>query len=210
MRIGVLGGTFDPIHNGHLILASCAYEQLKLQEVRFLPAGDPWRKAGLEVSPVAQRLDMVRLATASDPRFSVDESEARREGPTYTADTLPKLKDELGPEAEIFLLLGEDALEDMRYWHRPEDIFAAAKLAVAPRFETPVPSPLVDKDAPPLRLPPIERIDMPCIGINATDLRARVRRGGSLAYLVPVAVQDYIKEQRLYQAPADSPARRRS
>jgi nicotinate-nucleotide adenylyltransferase len=210
VRIGVLGGTFDPIHNGHLILASCAYEQLELQEVRFLPAGDPWRKAGVEVSPASRRLEMVRLATAGDPRFSVDESEVRREGPSYTADTLLKLKDELGPKAEIFLLLGEDALEDMRYWHRPEDIFAAAKLAVAPRFETPVPSPPRGNEAPPLQLPPIERIDMPCIGINATDLRARVRRGGSLAYLVPAAIEAYIKKQRLYQAPANPPMRRRS
>jgi nicotinate-nucleotide adenylyltransferase len=199
LRVGILGGTFDPVHIGHLILAHCAAEQLKLDQVRFIPTGDPWRKASRQVTPAQHRLEMTRLATAGDKRFTVDDCEVRREGPTYTTETLQALKLELGPGTELYFLIGEDALDDMPYWHKPEVIFEVAHLAVAPRMDTPVaPAPQGHADKL-LALPPYERIDMPYIGISSTDLRARVQRGGSLHYLVPDAVGRYISEQRLYR-----------
>jgi nicotinate-nucleotide adenylyltransferase len=200
LRVGVLGGTFDPPHLGHLVLASCAAEQLGLERVLFVPAGDPWRKAARRVTPAAQRLEMTRLAIAGDPRFDVDPTEVQRQGPSYTSDTLRELKQRLAPESHLYFLVGEDALEDIRYWHEPEAIFAAATLAVAPRMETPVPEPPSEHAGSALALPPFERIDMPYIGISSTDLRRRVQRGESLRYLVPDAVGRYIREQGLYQA----------
>ncbi|HEY7270813.1 MAG TPA: nicotinate-nucleotide adenylyltransferase [Dehalococcoidia bacterium] len=198
MRIGVLGGTFDPIHTGHLILASCAADQLKLDKVLFIPAGDPWRKAARTVTAGAKRLEMVRLATTDDPRFDLDDRELRREGPTYTSDTIRELKAECGPQAQLFFLAGEDALDDMRFWHKPDVIFAAARLAVAPRMATPLPSP-PDHEGASLELPEFERINMPYVGISSSDVRERAARGGSLRYLVPDAVDHYIKQEGLYR-----------
>lgn len=199
MRVGVLGGTFDPPHLGHLILAHCAFEQLKLDAVKFIPAGDPWRKVSYELTPAQHRLAMARLAIAGDARFAVDDREVRRQGPTYTSETLTELRSALGASAQLYFLVGEDAVEDMRYWHDPQAIFAAARLVVAPRLDTPVPVPPAGGGSEPLVLPDHDRVDMPYIGINATDLRARIRRGESVKYLVPDAVDAYIREQGLYR-----------
>jgi len=201
LRVGVLGGTFDPPHLGHLILASCAAGQLGLDKVLFVPAGDPWRKAARRVTPAGQRLEMARLATAGDPRFEVDPTEVQRPGPSYTSDTLRELKQRLPRESRLYFLVGEDALEDMRYWHEPEAILAAATLAVAPRMETPVPQPPEEHSGTALALPPFERVDMPYIGISSTDLRRRVQRGDSIRYLVPEAVERYVRERGLYLEP---------
>ena len=199
MKLGILGGTFDPIHTGHLILAHCAAEQLDLERVFFVPAGDPWRKASRDVTPATHRLAMVRLAVEADKRFEIDDREVRRDGPTYTTDTLRELKGELGAGTEFFFLVGEDSLTDMPYWHEPEAIFELARLAVAPRMGTPVPAPPTSHDARHLHLPQFVRIDMPYIGISSTDLRARAQRGESLRYLAPDAVDRYIKNQGLYR-----------
>lgn len=198
MRLGVLGGTFDPVHLGHLVLAHCAAQQLRLDSVRFIPAGDPWRKAQRQVTPASERLEMVRLAVAGDDRFEADDCEIRREGPTYTVDTLRALRVEIGEGSELFFLVGEDSLQDMRYWHDPEGMLEAARLAVAPRMKTAVSAPPQPHEAEPLRLPDYLRIDMPYIGISSTDLRERARRGESLRYLVPEAVDSYIRERGLY------------
>ncbi|HXH22267.1 MAG TPA: nicotinate-nucleotide adenylyltransferase [Dehalococcoidia bacterium] len=199
MRLGVLGGTFNPIHVGHLILAHCAAVQLGLDRVLFLPAGDPWRKAGSGVLSGLHRATMVRLAIEGDERFGLDEREVRQEGPSYTSVTLSELRREAGDSSRLFFLLGEDALEDMAYWHEPEVILEMATLAVAPRLVTPVPAPPRHVKRKALELPPYERIDMPYIGISSTDLRARVSRGESLKYLVPDSVDRYIRENQLYR-----------
>ncbi len=199
MRLGVLGGTFDPPHLGHLILAQCAFAQLKLDAVKFIPAGDPWRKVSYEVTPAQHRLEMARLAVAGDARFGVDDCEVRRQGPTYTSETLTELRSALGASAQLYFLVGEDAVEDMRYWRDPQAIFAAARLAVAPRLDAPVPVPPTGGGLEPLVLPDHDRLDMPYIGINATDLRARIRRGESVKYLVPETVDAYIREHGLYR-----------
>jgi len=192
MKLGVLGGTFDPPHIGHLVLAESAREQLRLDRVGFVPAGDPWRKANRDVTAAVHRLAMIRLAVADNARFDVDEREIRRQGPSYTAVTLREIRGELAAGDELFFLVGADALADLPTWYEPASIAEAALIAVAPR----------EGVALPLSLPfgeeRIVRVEMPHIGISSTDLRERARRGLSLRYLVPDAVMAYIEERRLY------------
>ncbi|HWO73631.1 MAG TPA: nicotinate-nucleotide adenylyltransferase [Dehalococcoidia bacterium] len=186
----MLGGTFDPIHIAHLVLAEQAREQLKLDRVLFIPAGDPWRKAHRHVSAARHRVEMVRLAIEDNPAFELDEREVRRQGPTYTVDTLHELRRDY-PLDELFLLLGEDALADLPFWRDPEGIAAAARIVVAPRAGV-APSEL------PFDSGRIVHIDMPRLEISSTDLRARASTGRSLRYLVPSSVEAYIRENRLY------------
>jgi nicotinate-nucleotide adenylyltransferase len=191
MKLGVMGGTFDPIHMGHLILAETARQQLKLDKVRFIPAGDPWRKAGREISPAYRRLEMTWIAVQGNDAFEVDDCEIRREGATYTAVTLQELRSTLEPQDELYFLAGEDALADLPHWHNPPAIWEAAFIVVAPRegFEA------QDTIVPPDRL---IRLDMPYIGISSTSLREMAREGLSLRYQVPEAVEAYIAKQGLY------------
>tara|TARA_Y100001960_G_scaffold144879_1_gene153540 strand:- start:411 stop:1028 length:618 start_codon:yes stop_codon:yes gene_type:complete len=131
-RTGVLGGTFDPPHRAHLELAAAAREQLELSSVIFMPAGNPWRKSRGEVSPAAVRLEMVAAAVQNIGWATVSDMEALNPGPTYTAETLKRLKDE-DPERSLWFILGADALSDMAYWHNPGEIVRCARLAVAAR-----------------------------------------------------------------------------
>jgi nicotinate-nucleotide adenylyltransferase len=176
-----MGGTFDPIHLGHLILAETARQQLKLDKVRFIPAGDPWRKAGREITPAQHRLGMVWVATQENEAFEVDDCEIRREGPTYTAVTLREIKTQL-PDAELYFLAGEDSLADLPNWHNPSAIFEAAYLVIAPREGSWADMPTI---LPPDRL---IRLDMPYIGISGTRLREMAKAGLSLRYQVPEVV----------------------
>lgn len=191
-RVGVIGGTFDPVHIAHLVLAEQAREQLQLQRVLFIPAGDPWRKAQRGVTPAADRLAMVRLAVRDNPAFAVDEREVRRSGPTYTVDTLRELRGELGAAAEVYFVVGEDALADLPAWRDPAGIAELAYIAVAPRPGwTPPPS-------LPFDINRLVRIEMPLMDVSSTELRARARAGRSLRYFVPDAVAAYIREHGLY------------
>jgi nicotinate-nucleotide adenylyltransferase len=198
VRLGVLGGTFDPPHVGHLILAEEARTRLQLDRVLFVPAGDPWRKAGQEITPAEHRLAMVRLLLGSDLYFEVSTLEVERQGPSYTVDTLEALHREHGPGLELYFILGEDALHDLPNWKEPARIVSLAWLAVAPRvaergwaradLEAAVPG--VSERIVPL--------PMPTIDISSTALRERARGGLSLRYLVPLAVEEYIRRHRLY------------
>ena len=190
MKIGVLGGTFDPIHSAHLLLAEQAREQLGLRKVLFVPAGDPWRKAFRRVTQAEHRLAMTNLAIQGDDGFVIDECEVRREGPTYTADTLHDLHQRYKKD-ELYLLLGEDALADLPFWKDPERIADAACIVVAPRGGVVLPELPFDPDR-------VVRIKMPFMEISSTDIRDRAKAGHSLRYLVPDAVADYIKEHKLY------------
>ena len=192
LRLGVLGGTFDPVHVGHLILAELARTQLLLDRVLFIPAGDPWRKASREVTSGEHRLAMVRLAIADNPAFDVDEREVRRPRPSYTSETLRELRAGLASGDEIYFLLGEDALSDLPNWHDPTEILRSARLAVAPRGGAAAPPSALTEAR-------VVRVEMPCIGISSSDLRERVRRGLGLRYLVPPAVEAYVREQGLYR-----------
>lgn len=197
VRLGVLGGTFDPPHLGHLVLADQARRQLGLEHVLWLPAGDPWRKAAQAVSAKERRLAMVRLAVAGNPAFEVCALELEREGPTYSVDTLAALS-EAHPGAELFFLLGADALEDLPHWHEPERLIALATLVVAARGEGRPAAEALDRVVAGLSSR-LAWVEMPRLDISATDLRRRAAAGESLRYLVPDAVAAYIEEQGLYR-----------
>jgi nicotinate-nucleotide adenylyltransferase len=187
MRLGILGGTFDPIHLGHLILGEVAREELALDQVFFVPTGVQWRKAAREIAPAEHRVAMARLAIAGNPAFVLSTVEVDRPGPSYTADTLEQLRGTY-PDAEMFFIVGRDALEDMPNWVRPERIRELATIAVAARC-----------GAAPSQ--GAEWLSMPAIGISATDIRERVAAGRSIRYLVPPAVETYIREHSLYKNP---------
>jgi len=200
MKVGVLGGTFDPPHLGHLILAQEALQALGLSKVLFVPAGEPWRKAGRELSPRSDRLAMVRLAVEGNPGLAVSTAEVDRPGPSYTAETLAGLHEQVGLQTDLFFIMGGDSLADFSHWHQPLRILQLASLAVAERsppgdegFEEGIPEELAET----LR----ERVvwlSMPLIAISASTVRARVRQGLSIRYWVPETVEEYIRSHRLY------------
>ena len=199
VRLGVFGGTFDPPHVGHLILAEEARSRLDLAKVLFVPAGDPWRKAGEEITPAEYRLAMVRLMIASDPYFEVSTLEVERQGPSYTVDTLEALHQEYGPGLEPYLILGEDALHDLPNWKEPGRILSLAWLAVAARATGgPWADPGLEEAVPGVskRIVPLS---MPTVHISSTGLRERARAGLSLRYLVPPGVEEYIRLHGLYR-----------
>jgi nicotinate-nucleotide adenylyltransferase len=191
VRTGLLGGTFDPPHLGHLVLAETAREQLGLEKVLFLPAGDPWRKAGRKVTTAQHRVAMTRLAIAGNASFMLDEREVRREGPTYTIDTLRELRGEM-PCHELVFLAGEDTLTDMPFWREPAEIARLSQIAIAPRRDSGLPEGL------PFSRESLVDIDMPFVDVSSTELRRRAGLGLSLRYLVPDAVCEYIRDHGLY------------
>ncbi len=197
MRLGLLGGTFDPVHRGHLALARAARDELGLDEVLFLPAGQPWRKAGQMIASNEHRLAMLRRALEGEAAFQVSRLELERPGPSYTADTLEALRDDR-PEDELLFLLGEDALMDLPNWERPRLIPELARLAVARRADS---SPEALEEAE-RRLPGLgERIvwlNMSVVAVSATEIRERVREGQPIGGLVPATVEEYIRMQGLY------------
>jgi nicotinate-nucleotide adenylyltransferase len=198
VRLGVLGGTFDPVHLGHLILGEAARQELALDRVIFVPAGEPWRKSGREITAGADRLQMLRRATAGNPAFEVSLLEIDRPGPSYTEVTLEALQDER-PGAELFFILGRDALTDFPHWHDPQRIAELATLAVAGRGDATL------GDEAEVALPGVHvrlcHLRMPRVDINATAIRDNVRDGRSVRYLVPDPVAAYIEERGLYRAP---------
>lgn len=186
---GILGGTFDPPHLGHLAAAETAYRQLGLTEVTFLPAGSPWQKAGSGVAPTSARWEMTRLAIAGIDYFSADDREIGRDGPTYTADTLRTF----GGDEEILLVLGADAALGIRTWKRFEEVLDRAAIAVAPR-------PGVDPAEVAATVGPDALwLDMPAIDVSGTALRERVRSGRSIRFLVPDPVWEYVSVHNLYR-----------
>ena len=192
-RVGLFGGTFDPIHLGHLILAESCREAMRLDRVLFVVAGQPPHKPGGRTH-VDHRIEMARIATAGHPAFEVSEIEARPTGPNYSFETLEKIRSER-PDDDLFFLIGEDSLADLPQWRRPERI---AELATIVAVNRPgINAPLPDL-GPTART--IERVEVPPIGIASHDLRKRVAEGRSIRYLVPRGVEAYIAEQKLYRA----------
>lgn len=190
MRIGLLGGTFDPVHHGHLVVAQAALEELELDEVRLLVASDPWMKE--ETTPAPVRVELCRLAVADNDELEVDDRECRRDGPTYTYDTLLELRAEQ-PEAELFFLLGADAAQWLGSWHRSEGLFGLARFVVVNRPGHDVPDDLPQG---------VELLEVPPMDVSSTQLRELAGRGRSLRYLVPEAARRRIGEYGLY-GPAD-------
>jgi nicotinate-nucleotide adenylyltransferase len=188
-RIGILGGTFDPPHHGHLIVAGDAFEALSLDRLLFIPAGNPPHKPGSVTATGAQRLRMLEAAIAGDSRFAVDDRELRREGPSYTVDTLRELRAET-PDAGLFFLLGVDQFRALGSWREPGEITRLAQLGVFARGGT---DPDISGTFPAVRVP-VRRID-----ISATEIRERIAAGRSVRNLVPDSVAAIIEEERLYR-----------
>lgn len=198
MKIGVLGGTFDPIHNGHLGIAESACRELGLAQVLFVPARDPWLKGHRGIAPVNHRVEMVRLAISPDPRYNISYVDLERAGPSYTVDTLTELKGEFGSAADLYFILGMDALEGLPGWREPERIIKICHLLVARRPGVD----MVDLKILEMSLPGVSEkvivIDNALYDVNSTGIRRRVAGGHSVSGLVPDAVARYIRENGLY------------
>ncbi len=188
-----MGGTFDPIHHGHLVAASEAQAWFSLDEVVFVPTGQPWQKSHREVSPAEHRYLMTVVATAANPRFRVSRVDIDRDGPTYTIDTLRDLRAEM-PEVDLYFVTGVDALTDIFSWRSAEDLFALAQFVGCTR-------PGAEVDPQTLEAIPADRITMlevPALAISSSDVRGRQRRGQPVWYLVPDGVVQYIQKHQLY------------
>ncbi len=201
MRIGIFGGTFDPVHLGHLILAEQCREQGRLDQVWFVPSARPPHKDAPAVTPFGQRVEMLQLAVAGQPAFRIDELEKDRPGPSFTADTLEAIH-QRQPQNELFLLLGGDSLHDLPQWYDPQRIVRHAGLLVMARDGWALPS--AEELRVALQLPAevplrLEVVQVPAVGIASRDLRRRAAEGRSLRYFVPRAVEAYIHDKRLYQ-----------
>ena len=196
MRIGVFGGTFDPIHMGHLVAAEDARAALGLDKVLFIPAGQPWFKSYRQITEAQRRLAMVRLAVESNPHFAVSDIEVQRSGPSYTVDTLSELRDQY-PNAEFSVILGVDALREIDRWHQPRRVFELASVVGMAR-----PGALLDPSVLNAAIPGASRrmrlVDSTLIDISGTDIRQRVAAGHSIRYRVHDAVERYIHENGLY------------
>lgn len=197
MRIGIFGGTFDPVHYGHLLLAETCRQELKLDEVRFVPAGNPPHK-NHEISDGHARADMIKLAVSGYPEFKVDRREIRREGPSYTVLTLDEIANEV-PEAELFFLMGADSLVDFPDWREPGRILELSTVVACNRPGHPradegqLASIVGDLDASRILL-----TTMPGTDISATDLRNRMNDGRGLRFLTPRSVEMFLTEHKLY------------
>jgi len=196
VKIGILGGTFDPIHIGHLVVAEEARIKVGLNEVLFVPAGQPLLKPDRSITPADLRVEMVRRAIADNPHFKLCTLEIERPGPSYTVDTLMMLREQLGGEVSLLFILGRDTLAELPSWKEPQKLVQLCSLVVAPRLgakdlqhlETEIPR-LLDK---------VIQLDMPVIGISASGIRQRIAQGLSIRYLVPTEVENYIAEQKIY------------
>jgi nicotinate-nucleotide adenylyltransferase len=197
VRIGVFGGTFDPIHIGHLVSAEEVRVELGLERVVFVPARLPPHKLDHVVSLVEHRLAMVELAIASNPYFAVSKVDIDRSGPSYTVDTIELLRDEWGG-GEIYFIMGSDSLLDILTWHNPQRLIRLCRFAVVSR-----PGYQVDLDELDALLPGVasrvQMLNAPELAISSTDIQQRVCEGLSIKYQVPEAVEDYIYQHKLYQ-----------
>jgi nicotinate-nucleotide adenylyltransferase len=188
-----MGGTFDPVHHGHLVAASEVADLFGLDEVVFVPTGQPWQKSEREVSPAEDRYLMTVIATASNPRFSVSRVDVDRGGPTYTVDTLSDLHRQ-HPDAELFFITGADALAQIVGWRDNQRLFDMAHFVgvTRPGYQ------LADADLP---AGSVSLVEVPALAISSTDCRDRVHRGSPVWYLVPDGVVQYIEKRGLYRGP---------
>lgn len=197
-RIGVLGGTFDPPHNGHLLIARQAFHQLKLNQVLFAPAHQPPHKIDQAITPIKHRLEMVRLAIADQPGFVLSRIDVDRQGPTFTVDTMRLLRQQFGEASALYFIMGMDSLMNILTWRNPAELIKICKLAVFARPGFHVNISELEKHLPGLR----ERIvflSTPTLNVAASELQKRVRDGQSIEDCVPKAVAKYIQDNKLYR-----------
>jgi nicotinate-nucleotide adenylyltransferase len=187
-----MGGTFDPVHHGHLVAASEVASLFGLDEVVFVPTGEPWQKSGRSVSPAEDRYLMTVIATASNPRFSVSRVDIDRGGLTYTTDTLRELSAERGPDTDLFFITGADALDQIFSWRHAEELFELAHFigVTRPGHQ------LADPGLPPGK---VSLVEVPAMAISSTGCRERVRHGEPVWYLVPDGIVQYINKRGLYR-----------
>jgi nicotinate-nucleotide adenylyltransferase len=211
-RIGVLGGTFDPVHYAHLAIAEEVYYALKLARVVFVPAGQPPHKMGYHVTPVGQRVHMLEQAITANPHFALSLVDVRRTGPSYTVDTLRLLHEEWGPGAELYFVIGGDSLKDLPGWYDPAGVIAQATIVALMR---PGYSEIARYSSElAARLPGIEKrlltLEGPHMDISSTDLRQRVAEGRPIRYQTPEVVEQYILRHGLYRhgTDEDTPGRK--
>ena len=194
VRLGVMGGTFDPIHNGHLVAASEVQHLFDLDEVAFVPTGQPWQKEGETVSASEDRYLMTVIATASNPRFSVSRIDIDRPGPTYTIDTLREMQNVRGNDVEFFFITGADALQQILTWRDADDLFHMAHFIGCTRPG----HKLSDAGLPEGK---VSLVEIPALSISSTECRDRVRAGEPVWYLVPDGIVQYINKRGLYRDP---------
>ncbi len=190
-RIGIFGGSFDPVHNAHLALARVALAELRLDELRWVPVGEPWQKSR-RLSSTLHREAMVRLAIKGEPRFVLDRTELERSGPSYTLDTVRSLQ-AAQPDAQWFLVIGQDQYAGFHTWHGWEELLARLTIAVANRPDA---SPLAD---PQVRAVAHEAVQLPMMDVSSTDIRERLRHDMPIDDLVPASVARYIDQHHLYR-----------
>jgi nicotinate-nucleotide adenylyltransferase len=188
LRLGVMGGTFDPIHNGHLVAASEVAAAFNLDEVLFVPTGEPWQKS--EVTPTSDRYLMAEIATAANPRFKVSTVDIDRDGPTYTVDTLRDLRAQ-HPDADLFFITGADAVTSIAGWKDSADLWSLAKFVAVTR-----PGHVLDLPEAPAGA--IQVLEIPALAISSTDIRSRVLGGKPIWYLVPDGIVQFIAKHGLY------------
>jgi len=197
-RLGILGGTFDPIHHGHLLAAEEAHHQLALDRVLFVPAGVPPHKPARPISPADHRVRMVELAIANKPHFALSRVDVDRPGPSYTVHTLELLRARWGPGPQFFFIEGNDSLSDIACWYQPQRLIELCELAVVARPGAQIDLAGLERQVPGIT-GRIHWVQIPLLQISSSDLRARVRAGRSISYLVPREVEDYIRRHGLYR-----------
>ncbi len=208
--VGVMGGTFDPIHVGHLAIAEEARDALRLDRILFVPAGRPPHKPAGKVTAAEHRLAMVELAIEDNPTFELSRVEVDREGPSYTVDTVERLASDPGGAGALRLtvILSAETFAELPSWHEPERLFRAARVAVVPREGYPAPDPAWLAATFPGREDRVDYLEGPRLGLSSTAIRGRVAAGRSIRYLVPAAVAGYIEANQLYRAGASAGERR--
>jgi nicotinate-nucleotide adenylyltransferase len=196
-RLGIMGGTFDPVHHGHLIAAEEARHAFDMDEVIFLPTGSPWQKEDRRVTAPEERFLMTVIATAPNPRFSVSRLEIDRDGPTYTIDTLRSFRHSFGGNSELFFITGADAIMQILSWKDPSEVLDLATFVAAkrPGHDLSQLGSLGPEVADRVRI-----LEIPALAISSTEIRARVAEGRPIRYLVPDAVAEYVYKRGLYRA----------
>jgi len=198
VKIGIMGGTFDPIHLGHLATAEAVREIFALDEILFIPAARPPHKSAKHITDERHRLAMTKLATQSNKFFRVSDMELRRKGPSYTLDTMNELHQKFGAATELFFIIGADSLADLSKWHAARELVAKCHFIAATRPGVDLNFSAVEKFFGAAASEHIHRTTTPGLEISSTDIREKIRRGHSIKYLVPEIVEDYIQREGLY------------
>ena len=198
MKIGIMGGTFDPIHLGHLATAEAVRENFSLDEILFIPAARPPHKLGKKVSDEKHRLAMTILATQSNKFFRVSDMELKRTGLSYTLDTMNELQKNFGASAELFFIIGADSLADLNKWHAAKELVEKCHFIATTRPGADANFSAVKKFFGEAATEHIHRVTTPGLEISSTDLREKIRLGRSIKYLVPEAVEEYILREKIY------------